>query len=65
VCKENNLIHRIGITFVDAQRKANAKGNYTVMRKGKTRKDKETGAWASHLANRAAKALENKAIHRK
>lgn len=63
MCKENALVQRVGMAFVGAQRKLNAKGTYTVMRKGKTRRDKEIGAWANHLANRAEKALENKGFH--
>ncbi len=34
-------------------------------RKGKTRRDHELGAWANHLANRAATALANRGGERK
>jgi hypothetical protein len=34
-----------------------------VMRAGKTRRDRESGAWASHAENRRARRLENKRVN--
>jgi len=40
MCKESLLITRIGREIVAENKKTNAKGQYRVMRKGKTRRDK-------------------------
>jgi hypothetical protein len=65
VGKESALVISAGQEVVNANKAANAKGQYRVMRKGKTRRDKATGAWANRLANRSQRAEENKAFHNK
>lgn len=65
MCKENALVIAVGNAAVSNNKKDNAKGNYAIMRKGKTRRDHEGGAWLSRLKNRTAKAQENKAFHGK
>ena len=41
MCKEDKQIIEISRSVVEENKKRNSKGQYTIMRKGKTRRDKE------------------------
>lgn len=65
MCKEAVPLHEVAAELIAANRRENAKGRYHVMRRGKTRADKESGAWFARLRNRDAKAEENRQFHNK
>jgi hypothetical protein len=44
VCKEDKTVHEFAAAKIAENKKANAKGQYRIMRKGKTRRDRGQGA---------------------